>query len=248
MKRLIIMLDEFKIFVSNYDCNNEKIATKISHSIRVYYKMMEYARKLYFNDDEVLIAGEIGLLHDIGRFKQVEISNTFLDVNSFDHAKYGVKYLFQEGNIKKFVKNKKHYEIIKFAIKNHNKSKIELCNDNDKIKFAKLIRDVDKLDILYSLGKLHEFNLKTDSSKISDNVKKTFYDENEVNVNHIESHNDMLCIELGYTFDINYDIILKEFKNNIEEYYKQINFNDILEEEYKIIIEYLNKRIKKGKK
>lgn len=241
------MLEEFKAFVNEYDVNNEKIASKISHSIRVYYKMMEYAKKLQYTEEEVLIAGEIGLLHDIGRFKQVEISNTFLDVNSFDHADYGVKYLFVEGNIKRFVSNEKHYDIIEFAIKNHNKASIEECNDNRKIKFAKLIRDVDKLDILYSLGKLHQFNLKTNDSKVSDNIKKAFIQEKEVNIWDIETHNDMLCTELGYTFDINYDIILPEYKNNMINYYKQINANNILNEEYQIVINYLEKRIKKGK-
>ena len=35
----------------------------------------------------------IGLLHDIGRFEQVKVYDTFSDIDSIDHADYGVEIL-----------------------------------------------------------------------------------------------------------------------------------------------------------
>ena len=103
------MKNEFLEYVSNFDMNNYHIKYKYNHSIRVN-----------FNREDTKIIKTIGLLHDIGRFEQIKLTNGFND-NEFDHAAYGAMILFKEGLIEKFDVDPKDYEIIEFAILNHNR-------------------------------------------------------------------------------------------------------------------------------
>ena len=48
--------------------------------------------------------------------------------------------------------DKEDYQVVYTAIKNHNKFVIESNLTERELLFSKLIRDADKLDILYALG------------------------------------------------------------------------------------------------
>ena len=143
------MLEEFDKYTSNYDLNEEFYRLKYNHSKRVMDLMVKYAKKLGFSERDVELAKIIGLLHDIARFEQWRQFQTFKDSESFDHAEYGVKLLFEDGMIKRFTNRVEDYDLIKFAIRNHNKLDLVDCGNPRYMKFAKLIRDVDKMDIIY---------------------------------------------------------------------------------------------------
>ena len=170
------MIEEFDKYVSNFDLNNKDIKLKYNHSFRVMKLSEKYSKLLNFNGYDIKLASLIGLLHDIGRFKQLQLYNTYKDNNKMDHAIYGSKILFEEGLITNFWDNEEDYEVIKFAIENHNKFIIEETNDERKLKFAKLIRDIDKLDIIYLYGYLDEINMRETDVEINpviiDNIKK----------------------------------------------------------------------------
>ena len=104
---------------------------------------------LPLNEEDIHIASLAGLLHDIGRFNQIVRYHNYSDGDIFDHATEGVKILFDDGLINKFDFTDKEKEIIRFSILNHNKFLMDECLDEDILKHAKLIRDVDKLDIVY---------------------------------------------------------------------------------------------------
>ena len=119
------MLEEFDRYISNYDLSIDCLKRKYNHSIRVMNLSVIYARLLGFNIDDIVLAGVIVLLHDIGRFEQYAKYKSFNDYENIDHADYGVKVLFDEGLIKKFTNRVKDYDLIRYAISNHNKLKIE---------------------------------------------------------------------------------------------------------------------------
>lgn len=238
------IIEEFLKWISRYDLNNEKINLKKNHSLRVMELSIKYAKKLGFNNKDVILAQIIGLLHDIGRFEQLKIYNSFND-NNIDHAKLSVKILFEDGLIKNFWNKEKDYEIIKFAIENHNKLFIPKCKDKKALKFAKLIRDVDKLDIIYLLGFLGELNLKPTEEKISNEIIKSISNNKIANYSFVHSTNDSIALKFAFTFDINYDICLEELKQNLYYYYKQINFNYMFKEIYEQTNRYIEIRIKK---
>lgn len=184
------MIDEFINYVSNYDLNNIKIKLKYDHSIRVMNLMIKYAKELGFASYEVELASVIGLLHDIGRFEQLKEYDSFNDKETIDHANLGVKLLFEDNLIKKFWSNKNDYELIKFAIKNHNKLNIEKCNNEKFLKYAKLIRDTDKIDILYVYGVSDELKVRSENISISKPILNCIKDNKTVSYDLINNKND----------------------------------------------------------
>ena len=117
--------EEFEKYVKPYGRENVKICRKIEHSYRVLDVAEEIAKSLDLSEEDLELAKLIGLLHDIGRFEQIRIYNTFVDKDSIDHADLGVKILFEDNLIRKFIEDDQYDEIIYKAIKSHNKYAIE---------------------------------------------------------------------------------------------------------------------------
>ena len=141
--------DEFMKYTNNYDIENENIERKIYHSLRV----MEISKKISTNmgleNEKIELATLIGLLHDIGRFEQFKIYQTYSDLESIDHGDLGADILKQNNFIRNFIKEAKYDEIILKSVQNHNKYKIaDDLNKEEKL-FCKIVRDADKIDILY---------------------------------------------------------------------------------------------------
>lgn len=233
------MIDEFINYVSNYDLNNIKIKLKYDHSIRVMNLMMKYAKELGLDSYEVELASVIGLLHDIGRFEQLKEYDSFNDKETIDHATLGVKLLFEDNLIKKFWSNKDDYELIKFAIKNHNKLNIEKSDNEKFLKYAKLIRDTDKIDILYVYGVSDELKVRSENISISKPILNCIKDNKTVSYDLINNKNDELSVSFSYIFDINYDICLKEFLYNLNILYNKLEYKEKFKEIYMLINEYV---------
>ncbi len=137
----------FKEYLIPYDINNPKIKIKIAHTYRTVEVAKKIAESLNLEEEDVQLACLIGLLHDIGRFEQLRIYDTFDDNKSIDHADFSVKVLFEDGIIKEFIEDRQYDDIIYKAIKNHNKYEIEEGLNERELLHAKLIRDADKTDI-----------------------------------------------------------------------------------------------------
>lgn len=231
----------FDNYVKTFDLNDKDIKLKYDHSYRVANLSKKYAQLLHFSDKDVLLAEIIGLIHDIGRFEQIKSYSSYDDCNGMDHADYGVFLLFDKGMIKDFWKNDNDYELIKFAIENHNKLTIPNVDDERIMKFAKLIRDVDKLDIIYIYAFLDDIKFNISDECISKSI-----------INDIKSHrvakrtdrgkiNDEVALSFAYAFDINNNVIIGDFANNIEMFYKKLN-SDIFSEIFKEVNDYLEER------
>ena len=173
--------DAFEKYVSNYDITNDDIKLKYDHSFRVMKLQEKYAKLLGFSDEDVELAKTIGLLHDIGRFEQLRVYNTYNDEISIDHADYSCEQLFDKGEIKNFVSNKDWYPIIEYAIKNHNKRVMGENDDKRAIMHLKLIKDTDKIDIIYLLGSLNLKDLAPGKEKVHKNVMNEFMSHKLVN-------------------------------------------------------------------
>lgn len=135
----------FKEYLSNYNQENPKIKLKAIHTYEVV-KAAEYICKYEdLSKEESDLAYLIALLHDIGRFEQLKNFNSF-DDRKFDHAKFGVHVLFNEGLIRNFIKDDSYDEIIRNAILYHSVFKVPEI-ENERIKLhINIVRDADKLD------------------------------------------------------------------------------------------------------
>lgn len=236
------MLEEFEKYISEYSLNQSYMKLKHDHSIRVMELMGKYAKELGYNEEDIELAKLIGLLHDIGRFEQYKVFGSDVDHKTVDHADYSVVQLFDKGQIELFTDRKDWYPIIEFAIKNHNKRDIPYTEDERVLMFAKLIRDIDKLDIIYLLGYLGQHLYKDVNADITGDVKNYVINHETVDVTKCMNENDWTTAQFAFVFDINNNIILNEYKDNLSYLYERVN-KDRFKEIYEETIKYIDERI-----
>lgn len=213
------------------------------------------AFELNLNNNEILLAELIGLLHDIGRFEQVRIYNTFIDKNSINHGEYGVKILFDDGLIRKFVQEDTYDEIIKSAILNHNKSNIPQGLDEKEELYSKIIRDADKIDIYYVLntGEIQDTYCCEDMSNdiIKDEIVKQFKKDHIIDYTIRETAAEIMVSHISYIFDFNYNFTLQIIQENdyinklVNRYkFKNEDTKRKIQECAKIANDYIKQRLK----
>ena len=204
-------------YLKKYNPEDGKIALKIKHIYRVADICKQIAIKNDFSEEDQKLAELIGLLHDIGRFEQVRIYNTFVDKNSVNHAEMGIKVLFDDGIIENFVDSREYDDIIKVAILNHNKGRIDSDVSGRELEFCKLIRDADKTDIFFVLTneKLEDAYEKSDLSDelISDEIVREFKEEHIIDYSKRETVADIMVSHIAYVFDFNYSYCLKKISD-----------------------------------
>ena len=103
----------FEEYASHFVVKDNKVNVKVKHTRGVMKVAGYIASELHLSEDDVELAKMIGLLHDIGRFEQAIKYDNFDDYNTMDHAEYGVKILFKDGMIRKFIDTDEYDEIIK---------------------------------------------------------------------------------------------------------------------------------------
>lgn len=247
--------ETFKKYIKNYNPDDPQIKLKISHMLRVADVSKNLAKSLELSEEDVKLAELIGLLHDIGRFEQIRIYHTFLDKKSINHGEFGAKILFEDGLIREFIEEDKYDEIIRNAILNHNRGKIEEGLSKQEVLHAKIIRDADKTDILYILTfdktktcyGIEDFT----NQKFTDEICREFFEEKAIHYSNMKNEADILIAHFAYIFDFNFEYGLKVVKENeyLEKMYKRYEFKDKetmekYEKIYKEANNYILSRIK----
>lgn len=237
----------FDEYISKYDLNNNKIIRKVKHTYRVTDISNLIAEGIGLDEEDIKLATLIGLLHDIGRFEQIKRYNTFADKDSIDHGELGIKILFEENLIREVVEETKYDNIIKVAVFNHNKFKIQNGLEGKELLHSKIVRDADKLDDLYlGTGKNNTFN---SDEKITDKVFHDFINNECIFNDDRVTEVDKEISYLAWIYDINFDYSLKYIKD--KDYINQIINNISLENEdainkmktiRKTVNDFLNRR------
>lgn len=189
----------FKAYVEPFGMNNPKVWHKYWHTYRVEYYAETLAESLNLNGDAYQTACLCGLLHDIGRFRQVTEYNTFIDQKSMDHGTLGAEILEKEGIVDRFTTKPEQAREIILATREHNKYTISDELDEEELFFAKLVRDADKLDILHFWGN------KAENGEVS----REYFDEimNEKLVHRKgekETGLDSILGLLSFIYDMNF--------------------------------------------
>ena len=203
------MITEFKKYVKKFNFNNYKIKGKYMHSFSVMKMCVYIAKKLKLSKEDIEIAKQIGLLHDIGRFEQVKRYNTFNDAISVNHGEFAVKLLFEENYIDNFNIPKENYDIIKVAILNHNKNEIDANLSERELLFSKIIRDADKIDIF----KIVQNYLNIKDINVDEHIKNEFFNNQKTTMSYEKNDADILVRVLSYIFDMYLDCSFKYVYN-----------------------------------
>lgn len=248
----------FKEYIKNYDPTNGKIAIKIAHMYRVAEIAKNTAKYLRLSDEDVRLAELIGLLHDIGRFEQIKQFNTFDDKKSINHGELGIKILFQDNLIRKFIEDTCYDRIIYLAIINHNKNQSLLTKDVTKRErlHMNIIRDSDTLDILNIIiddnadkKALYDKEDLTDET-LSDEIYNEFMKVRELDYGKIKNSADLLITRYMFIWNMNYNYALQEIKNRqyLEKLYNKFIYKDQktmdrITEIYDMTSRYMNKKL-----
>lgn len=228
----------FDEYVLGYDINDVDINYKYHHSYRVMENMFNMANSMNLSSDDVYLARVIGLLHDIGRFEQDKLYNSFVD-DKIDHGEYGVLFLKKRNFLDKFNISKDDYEVVYKAIFNHNKLQIENGLSDRELLFSKMIRDADKIDILYAVSNpLIKKELREDDSIISKHVEKEFFNNKTVVKNGLVTVNDGLVLMFSFVFDINFKYSYSYL--NEMNYYNKLYDRIVRKDLFKKYIDYVN--------
>ena len=110
--------------------------------------------------------------------------------------------------IRNFIEDKSCDSVILKAIKNHNKFKIEDGLNEDELKQAKIIRDADKLDILYLYSEMNDLSYLVEgknpsNENISKKVLDAFFEERQINKEDLEFFLDHYINTISFIFDLN---------------------------------------------
>ena len=224
MRELLTRMHEWmtrymKSFYSDDAEVQQGILIKEKHTGYVTANCVELAKFLKLPTHDIELAEIIGLFHDVGRFRQYSIYKTFNDADSEDHADLALKVIDELEFFKEL--SAQDYELVKFAIRNHNKKTVAPTDDERKILFAKIIRDADKLDI-YRV--LEPFLAQADADKMPNFIKSTsrliaeispdfvenFVTGKQADYRKIRTNGDRKIVRLMWLYDINFSWTMKK--------------------------------------
>ncbi len=244
-------------YVQLYPDLKENIEIKADHCIKVSHEIVELAKNLNLQQNDILLAKTIGLFHDVGRFKQYVKYKTFSDSKSQNHAELAIEVLNENNLLKDLSYNE--VEIIQKSILNHNRAEI-IIDQNEKVNFfSKLIRDADKLDIwrliteYYMIKEQNAENKNQtlelelpDNDRISDEVFEAIKNEQLVLKESMRTLNDFKLLQIGWLFDLNFDYSVKRVyeKKYLNKIFESLPKNKKVELIQNVVTNYFEKRIK----
>ena len=194
-----------KYVKDNYDIKDPVIYEKYCHSLRVATLMIYLSLKLGLNNDDLLLAFKIGLLHDLGRFREVvrnKDKERKLDNLSFDHGAYSNKILYNDKEYLKYDIDKNDELIVRKALYFHNKKEILIDNNlNEReLMFINMIRDMDKLDILFTRSMKRPLVLSDDTTK---EVINAYLSDEMIDIKDLHNDTDRVIFYLSFIKDLN---------------------------------------------
>ncbi len=195
------------------------ILIKEKHTGYVTANCVELAKFLKLPTHDVELAEIIGLFHDVGRFRQYSIYKTFNDADSEDHADLALKVIDELEFFNELAAQ--DFEVVRFAIQNHNKKTVAPTDDERKLLFAKIIRDADKLDIYRVLEpflaqdaaeKMPNFIKSTSRlvAEISPDFVENFVTGKQADYRKIRTNGDRKIVRLMWLYDINFSWTMKK--------------------------------------
>ena len=232
----------------NYE-EKDNFDLKFEHTIRVKDNILELSKRLNFNESEKCISEIIGLLHDIGRFKQYRLYKSFSDAVTGSHATHSVQMIDEFQLLACLSDNEQ--ELIKSSIEYHNHFLIPSTVKGDLLKYSSLIRDADKLDAFYLETLLDEkriYKLGSLSSErdYSDEVIDDIKQNRQVDFSNIKYKYDRRLGILGLIFNLEYLESLEYVRDNnyVEKLIDAIPQNDELDNLRKSCLDYINEKVR----
>lgn len=194
------------------------IILKDAHTRRVCENILQIGKSLDLPEEDLHLAEAVALFHDVGRFRQYTVYNTFNDRRSENHALLGIKELEREEVLAGLPAAES--DLIKKAVAYHNLCGLPPGLPERCLLFTRLIRDADKLDILrvfteYYLHRDNETNPALESGLpdtpgCSPVLVENLLQGRGCSYADMNNFNDRKLLMLSWIFDLNFSYTLKE--------------------------------------
>jgi hypothetical protein len=199
----------------------------------------------------------VGLLHDIGRFEQFNAYRTYNDARSTNHGRLGLKALREHLILAEL--EQAEMSIIETAVEYHCVHEVPPALSGNRLKFTKLARDADKIDIFevmvasYKEFKAHpeKFKLEIEyplSGGCSPEVLEAVAKGNKVEYKLLKTMNDVRLMQVGWVYDINFAASLVRIKKRgyLESLAEMLPEGPEIKAVVASVLAYVDERINKG--
>lgn len=199
-------------YYSDDDAVNQALRMKQEHTQRVCRNARMLANKLQVSEHDAALAETMALLHDVGRFKQFAVYQTFKDADSENHASLSVK----EINAHRLLAGLAHEDaaLVCEAISYHNAFAVPDHLSGRSRFFLRLLRDADKLDIWKVFGEYYENREAAKTESISLGLPDTQGCSPEalnavragrlVRLQALENLHDFQLLQVSWIYDLNF--------------------------------------------
>ncbi len=185
---------------------------KLDHTRRVAANARDIARGLDWPPEDVRLAEALGWLHDMGRFAQFAEFGHFHDATSFDHGDRGAEIAARSGLLDGL--DDEPRACLLAGIRHHNVKTIPADLPPPQVRFLRLVRDADKLDIFHVVAE----GLKRDGFRelaemwphidldgpVNPRLLEDIRARREGDVKHVKSLADFLLLEAAWLYDLRF--------------------------------------------
>ena len=205
---------------------------KVDHSKRVAGNARQLAEDLGWKPSGKFLAEVLGWLHDVGRFSQFSEFGTFTDATSINHGERGWEVV-RESNVLSALPPAEQ-KILLAGIRYHNAKTEPDHLDEESLRFLKLIRDADKLDIFhFVLASIQQDGFQSLprmlpqvvlDGPINPIIVHEIQTHQSCSITQVRSLADFLLMQLSWIYDLNYSATFVQIidRNIIESIEQQL--------------------------
>ena len=224
VKRIQVFFDDYTRGFSAEDGQlSLPLRIKVEHCRHVAEDCGDIARELGWDESGVASAVVLGYLHDIGRFSQYTQYKTFRDRDSVNHAPLGCEVLEQAGILEVF--SAEDRQVVHDGVLYHNRRELPPGIPESSLRFIKLVRDADKLDIfrvVYEavendhLRDYPEITLGLDlDGPVSPDLLEDIRNGQMGGYHKLKSLMDVYLVQVSWVYDFNYRPSLARMKQRM---------------------------------
>ncbi len=208
---------------------------KFDHSMRVASVAKKIATLEGWTEREILLAEMCGIFHDIGRYRQYREYKTFQDYKSVNHAELGCRVM-QETNCLDLLEERER-EIVLEATRYHNVKKIPDGLTPEIDRYARLVRDSDKLDIYFVIYDAISNDKLEDYPEITHDVDLKGGPSEEI-LRQVRAHEQISYTDMRSLVDFELILMQWAYEMNFRATYRIMLEREIIEKMRSIVPEH----------
>jgi len=258
-KLKIWFYDYVKSFYGDDAYVNANLKRKEDHTRRICGEMLYLAKELGLDESQSRLAEAIALLHDVGRFSQFVKYRTYNDAKSTNHSLIALDEI-RKANVLDGL-DASEREIIGKSILWHGEKELPADLDGQLLRYAKMIRDADKVDIFYTVTsfyvdyaknpdkvRLIEIEVEDRPGEYTRAIVEQILRQENIDYRDLNTWNDMKLLQLAWVYDINFVPMLKRIKQRkyVETILEYLPNDEQIAKVREKITGYIEQRIAKG--